>query len=108
MFKYLYICLESADMISPPNCFAILTASADLPVAVGPAMTMRFSLYMPFIFYARHKNTLLGNRAHFESYSCIFSDWRNFSNFFEPLSPFSRSLTLTVFDFFSLSPTTRR
>lgn len=40
--KPLYTCLESAEIISPLNFFAIFTARSLLPVAVGPRITKIF------------------------------------------------------------------
>ena len=38
-----YICMESAETISPSRALASLTASADLPDAVGPTTAKIFS-----------------------------------------------------------------
>ena len=46
----LYICIESADTISPPNSFASLTLSAVLPEAVGPVIK---TVLMPLIVFCQ-------------------------------------------------------
>ena len=38
-----YICMESAETISPPSALASAMPSAVLPVAVGPVMTAMLS-----------------------------------------------------------------
>ena len=49
MSKPLYICLESADIISPLKFDAICTAKFVFPVAVGPKITISSLFLFKFI-----------------------------------------------------------